>query len=64
MLANRVEPDQTPHSVVSDMGLQCLPRYGLKTIKQHTNPVPAASTSVPCPTITKLMKFSLVFTDI
>ena len=23
--ANSVEPDQTPHSVVSDLGLHCLP---------------------------------------
>ena len=25
LLANNLEPDQTPHYVVSDLGLQCLP---------------------------------------
>ena len=25
-MANSVEPDQTPHSVVSDLGLHCLQR--------------------------------------
>ena len=25
MLANNVDPDQTPHDVASDLGLHCLP---------------------------------------
>ena len=25
LFANTEDPDQTPHSVVSDLGLQCLP---------------------------------------
>ena len=25
LLANSVDPDQTPHSVASDLGLHCLP---------------------------------------
>ena len=25
MLANTVDPDQTPHNVASDLGLHCLP---------------------------------------
>ena len=41
MLANTVDPDQTPHYVASDLGLHCLPtallqfpgRNGLKVVK-------------------------------
>ena len=33
MLANTVDPDQTPHDVASDLGLQCLPVILLRVSK-------------------------------
>ena len=33
MLANNVDPDQTPHSVAFDMGLHCLPMILLRVFK-------------------------------
>ena len=30
MLANTVDPDQTPHHVASDLGLHCLPMTFLR----------------------------------
>ena len=30
LLANTVEPDQTPHDVASDLGLHCLPTTVLR----------------------------------
>ena len=33
MLANNEDPDQTPHDVVSDLGLHCLPMTLLQVLR-------------------------------
>ena len=35
MLANNVGPDQTPHHVASDLGLQCLPINPLRISRKE-----------------------------
>ena len=40
LFANNVDPDQTPHSVASDLGLHCLPitiLWGLQTKMGYHN---------------------------
>ena len=35
MLANNVDPDQTPHYVASDLGLHCLPMTLLRVSRSR-----------------------------
>ena len=35
MLANTVDPDQTPHNVASDLGLHCLPMTLLRVSRKE-----------------------------
>ena len=37
-VSNSKDPDQTPHSATSDLGLHCLPLYHKKTLKRLTYP--------------------------